>query len=141
MTRVLATGVFDILHAGHVFYLSEAKRLGTELIVLVTSDKVAAIQKRQPFFNQDERKGVVEALKMVDKVVIGSEVIDYCGTIQTLKPEIVALGYDQTIDEQELKVLLANCGWRGRVIRLEQHPHKKHSTTSIAKSIKQRKEL
>ena len=73
MIRVLATGVFDILHPGHVHFLTEAKKLGDELVVVVARDSVAQKMKRLPFIPENIRVAMVGSLKPVDRAILGVE--------------------------------------------------------------------
>jgi len=96
---VLASGVFDLLHLGHVRFLEEAKRAGgknAELIVVVARDStVEKMKGRKPIMPEQERCLLVESLKVVDKAVLGYERLDIGEIIRDLKPDIIALGYDQ----------------------------------------------
>lgn len=97
---VLAGGVFDIIHPGHIHTLNSAKALGDVLIVVVATDKTAQkMKKRMPLHNQKLRRELVDALLMVDLCVIGSEE-DIFKTVDLVRPEIIALGYDQVHQEK-----------------------------------------
>jgi len=117
LVRVMASGVFDILHPGHVFFLEEAKKLGDELVVVVARDSTARKLKHQPIMNEEIRAKMVYALKPVDKVVLGHE-DDMFKTVEEIKPDIIALGYDQVFDENNI---IKECKKRGmdvKVVRL-----------------------
>ena len=96
MTRVMAVGIFDLLHAGHLHYVEQAKSLGEELIVVIAHDETVRQQKHEPVTGQDLRRRMVEGLKPVDKAVIGNPpgvpIFEILGKI---KPDLIALGYDQ----------------------------------------------
>ncbi len=97
---VLAGGVFDIIHPGHIHTLNSAKSLGDALVVVVATDKTAEkMKKRMPLHNQEQRKNLVESLSMVDLCLIGQEG-DIFETVKKVKPEIIALGYDQVHQEK-----------------------------------------
>ena len=72
MVRVMAVGVFDLLHAGHLHYVEQAKSLGEELIVVVAHDDTVRKQKHEPVTNQELRRRMVEGLKPVDKAIVGN---------------------------------------------------------------------
>ncbi|MCJ2563189.1 MAG: adenylyltransferase/cytidyltransferase family protein, partial [Candidatus Thermoplasmatota archaeon] len=55
MVRVMASGVFDLLHTGHLHYLEEAKKLGDELIVVVARDSTVRKEKHDPITTEDVR--------------------------------------------------------------------------------------
>lgn len=118
MVRVMATGVFDILHLGHVYFLEEAKKLGDELVVVVATDKTAEQLKHTPITSQDMRVKLVASLKPVDKAVLGYEGDRYT-IVKELKPDIIALGFDQKHDEEQIKEDLKKHGVDVKVVRLE----------------------
>jgi len=71
---VLAGGVFDIIHPGHIHTLNAAKALGDVLVVAIATDKTAQkMKKRQPLHNQELRRELVSCLSMVDKAIVGHE--------------------------------------------------------------------
>ena len=72
MTRVMAVGIFDLLHAGHLHYVEQAKSLGEELVVVIAHDETVRKQKHEPVTGQDLRRRMVEGLKPVDKAIIGN---------------------------------------------------------------------
>ncbi len=97
---VLAGGVFDIIHPGHIHTLNSAKSLGDVLVVVVATDKTTEkIKKRTPLHNQKQRQDLVNSLSMVDLCLIGHEG-DIFKTVEIVRPEIVALGYDQIHQEK-----------------------------------------
>lgn len=118
MVKVMATGVFDILHLGHLYFLKEAKKLGDELVVVVATDKTAEKLKHNPITSQDMRVQMVGELKPVDKAVLGYE-DDRYKIVKELKPDIIALGFDQKHDEEIIKKDLKEMGMDVKVVRLE----------------------
>ncbi len=117
MVRVMASGVFDLLHPGHLYYLKEAKKLGDELVVVVATDNTVRKRKHEPITPQDMRLEMVEALKPVDKAVLGHE-DDMFRTVEELKPDIIALGYDQDFDDDRLREELKKRGMDIEVVRI-----------------------
>jgi len=117
MTLVVATGVFEIIHPGHLLFLNEARKLGTRLVVVVARDSTVARKKRRSFVHEQQRLEMVNALKMVDHAVLGDEE-DMFNPIGRLKPDILALGFDQDFDEKELEDELRKRGLKTRVVRL-----------------------
>ncbi|MCC6028077.1 MAG: FAD synthase [Archaeoglobales archaeon] len=111
MRRVVATGTFDIIHPGHIRFLEEAKKLGDELIVIVAREKNVR-HKPKPVIPEEQRRRVVEAIKFVDKAILGDE-NDIFKPIMELKPDVIVLGYDQHFSEdwlrEELKKRNLNC--------------------------------
>ena len=97
---VLAGGVFDIIHPGHIHTLRAAKALGNVLIVVIATDQTAQKMKhRLPLHNMELRRDLVNSLLMVDHAVIGYEG-DIFKTVALVKPDIIALGYDQIHQEK-----------------------------------------
>ncbi|MBA7519591.1 Bifunctional protein HldE [subsurface metagenome] len=120
MVRVLATGTFEILHPGHLLYLEEAKKLGDELFVIVGRDVNVKKRKRTPIIPEEQRLKMVSALKVVDKAMLGSEK-DIYEPLYSIKPDIIAIGYDQDFDEGELEQELRKRGFHSKVIRIKKH--------------------
>jgi len=116
MTRVMASGVFDIIHTGHISYLQQAKGLGDELIVIVACDNTVRRNKHEPITPEDMRVRIVESLKPVDKAIIGKDG-DFLSTVGDICPDIIVLGYDQSFDEVKLKDSLESIGLVGIEIR------------------------
>ncbi|MDD1725270.1 MAG: FAD synthase [Euryarchaeota archaeon] len=116
MIRVLATGTFDILHPGHILYLRKARELGDELFVIVSRDSMIK-HKTKPILPEQQRLQVVKALKMVDHAELGSE-RDIFEPLTLIKPDIVALGFDQYFDENKLQEDLEKRHILTKVVRL-----------------------
>ncbi|MGZ5502638.1 MAG: adenylyltransferase/cytidyltransferase family protein [Halobacteriota archaeon] len=116
MTRVLATGTFDILHPGHILYLRKAKELGDELFVIVSRDSMIQ-HKSKPILPEQQRLQVVEALETVDHAELGSE-RDIFEPLTLIKPDIIALGFDQYFDENKLLEDLEKRHIPAKVVRL-----------------------
>jgi FAD synthetase len=119
MVRVLATGTFDILHPGHLLYLEEAKKLGDELFVIVARDATVKKYKRSPIIPEEQRLRMVAALKVVDKAMLGSE-WDMYEPLYSIRPDIIALGYDQGFNEEALEKELRERGFHSKVIRIRE---------------------
>jgi len=104
---VLASGVFDLVHYGHVCFLEEAKKAGgrnARLIVIVARDKtVEKLKGKAPVIPEDQRRAVVESLKPVDEAFLGYEDMSLIETIRKIKPSVIAIGYDQTRIDEELR--------------------------------------
>jgi FAD synthetase len=137
MVRVMATGVFDLLHPGHVFFLNEARKLGDELVVVVARDQTARRLKHDPYIPELMRRTMVEALKPVDRAILGSAT-DIYSTVTDVRPDIIALGYDQVFDASEVE---SECHRRGvdvKVVRLGAYPHDDLATKKIVERILER---
>jgi FAD synthetase len=119
---VLASGVFDLLHLGHVKFLEEAKKAGgkdAELIVIIARDRTVEKNKgRRPIMSENQRRALVESLKVVDEAVLGFEKFDLGDVIELVKPDVIALGYDQADMEKGVKAYVKTHGLSIRVIRI-----------------------
>jgi len=138
MKKIMAGGVFNILHKGHIFFLKKAKSLGDSLIVIIANDKTVLKNKKPLIFSAEERKSVIESLKFVDAVRIGYDIdnkSDYLRMVRLEKPDIIALGYDQKIDEIGLKKMIKNAGLNCDVVRIHGRL-KGYSTHRILEKIK-----
>lgn len=127
--RVLASGVFDVIHPGHLHYLNESKALGDRLVVVITSDAHAAASKRHPHHSAAVRLKVVQALAPVDEALVGSNPYDLVATARAANPDIITLGYDQDFHGQTLQAELAAAGIRVDVKRISKYPGKTVSTS------------
>jgi len=117
MTTVMAQGTFDILHPGHLHYFRESAERGDKLVVVIARDSRVS-EKKETYFNEDERKQMVKALEIVDKAVLGSEG-DIYSTVKEVDPDIVTLGYDQSHDEEEVRQMAEEAtGHEVRVYRI-----------------------
>ncbi len=118
MKTVMAQGVFDVLHLGHLHYLEKSKEFGDELVVVIARD--SRIQEiKDLVFDEDERRELVEALELVDRAILGAEG-DIYETVRQVDPDIITLGYDQDHDEEEVAELAETAtGHEVEVVRIE----------------------
>ena len=116
---VLAGGVFDIIHPGHIHTLNAAKALGGVLVVAIATDKTAEkMKKRSPLHNQELRRELVTSLSMVDKAIVGHE-DDIFQTVKEVKPNIIVLGYDQVHQEKFISDGCKRINLNVEIVRLE----------------------
>jgi len=129
---VLAGGVFDIIHPGHINTLNDAKKLGDILVVVVATDKTAIkMKKRKPLHTAKLRQELVSSLTMVDLCIVGDEE-DIFKTVNLVKPQIIVLGYDQAHQEKFITDGCKKMNLDVRVIRLES-PRPETSSSVIQK--------
>jgi len=111
MKRVMAVGVFDLLHAGHLHYLEQAKALGDHLTVVVAHDDTVRKRKHEPVTGQDLRRRMVEGLKPVDDSIIGNPPdVPIFDILPIVNPDMIALGYDQIHAVEKIKSQLSELG-------------------------------
>lgn len=122
MTKVLASGVFDLLHYGHIRFLEEAKRLGgpdARLVVIVATDETVRKNKgRGPVIPENQRRALVESLKVVDEAILGYKDMDLESVLDRAKPDIVAVGHDQKEIMEQVLTLKDRKGLRLRVVQV-----------------------
>ena len=133
----MATGVFDLLHAGHLYFLSEAKKLGDELVVVVARDQTARRLKHEPYVPEQLRREMVEALKPVDRAVLGSTT-DIYESVVSVRPDLIALGYNQIWNEKEIVHECARRGVTVKVVRIGKRPYDDLATRRIVERILER---
>jgi len=119
---VLASGVVDLLHLGHVKFLEEAKKAGGEnakLVVIVARDSTVKDTKgRKSIMPENQRRALVESLRVVDAAVLGIEDFDVGEVIERVKPDVIALGYDQVDMERRVREYVNKHGLNVNVVRV-----------------------
>lgn len=134
MVRVMASGVFDLIHLGHLNYLEESKKLGDELYVVVATDKTVRDIKHEPITSESIRVQIVQSLKPVDKAVLGYEDDKY-KIVEEIKPDIIALGYDQYHEEDKLRADLEAREIKTEIVRLKKFDYDLDGTRKIIQKI------
>jgi len=137
MVRVMATGVFDLIHLGHLHFLQAARDLGDELVVIVASDATVRRAKHDPINPAEARRKLVEGLKPVDKAYVGGKG-DPLAIVEELKPDIIALGYDQDWDDETLMEKLKARGITADIARLSHYDADLDGTRKIILTIEER---
>jgi FAD synthetase len=119
---VLTSGVFDLLHLGHVRFLEEAKKAGgphAKLVVIVARDSTVEKRKgEKPVMSENQRCALVASLKVVDEATLGFEKFNIGRVIDKLKPDVIAFGYDQKAMMQEVKDYVKEHGKNIRVVKV-----------------------
>jgi len=119
---ILASGTFDLLHFGHVKYLEEAKKAGgenAELIVIVARDSTVEKRKgKRPVMPEDQRRSLVESLKVVDEALLGYEEFDISKVIEKIGPDIIAVGHDQNGIEREVRKAIAEKNLKVQIVKI-----------------------
>lgn len=122
---VLTTGVFDIIHPGHIRFLEETKHLAGrngKLIVIVACDSVVRGSKgRSPMFRARDRAFMISQLKPVDAVYIGRRgkiERNIACFLMRIKPDIIVFGYDQTAIMEKTRGVVGELGLRVKIVRM-----------------------
>ena len=139
---VLASGVFDLIHPGHLAFLKRAKEIGgpeARLIVIVARDStVEKLKGRRPVIPEEQRRILVEGLKPVDQAVLGSENLDLEGFLEKFKPDIVAVGYDQDRIEAQVRKIIEERNLPIQVVKIEKFgPEGLNSSTKLKRLVAQ----
>ena len=112
MARVMAVGGFDLLHAGHLHYLEQAKALGDHLTVIIAHDDTVRMRKHEPVTSQDLRRRMVSGLKPVDHAMVGNPpTVPMYDILPLVEPDIIAIGYDQEHAESAIRAGLDERGF------------------------------
>jgi len=131
----MATGVFDLLHPGHVAFLREARKLGDELVVVVARDSTAKRFKHPPITPESNRLEMVGALKPVDRALLGNEG-DIYEILDEIRPDVIALGFDQVHNEERIREECAKHGLANtRVVRLPKFEGDLDGTRKIVRRV------
>ena len=118
MKLVMCAGTFDIVHPGHLYFFSEAKKLGDKLIVVVARDETSERMKgKKPIHNEKERLEAVRSLEIVNQALLGrsGSIFDI---VEEIKPNIICLGYDQKVLKQDLEDELKKRNIKADVVRI-----------------------
>jgi cytidyltransferase-like protein len=133
MKVVLAGGVYDILHLGHLAVLAEAKTYGDVLVVVVATDvTVETLKGRRPVFPEEDRRALVDSLKPVDAAIIGYEDVGmgYEQVIDDVKPDVIALGYDQDSLARTITEIVKRKKLKIEIVRLSKFDKEKYLSSS-----------
>ena len=106
MKTVMCFGTFDLLHLGHFHYFEQARKYGDYLLVVIARDATKKQQKKPVLFLEKERQKMVQSLRIVDEAVLGNPG-DHLKIILKKKPDVLCLGYDHSIKEEDLRKKLA----------------------------------
>ena len=116
MRKVMVFGTFDGIHRGHREFLKDAKVMGDYLVAVVAQDHVVEkLKGHLPKINLEERSRLLSEEDNVDQVVIGDAEIETWRVVREHRPEVVALGYDQTQLAESLLAHLDEFDWHPEV--------------------------
>jgi len=138
MKKVMCFGTFDLVHLGHLNYFYQAKKYGDYLIVVVARDKTKQKQDKEIVFTENERLELIKNLKIVDETVLGNEE-NHFKIIEDKKPDVICLGYDHSIEEEDLQDKLLKLRLFPKIVRAKAYHPDKNKTTKIKETILQTK--
>ena len=117
--RVVATGTFDLLHPGHIYYLEESKKLGDELWVIVARD-MNVKHKPRPIIPEEQRLAMIASLRPVDHAILGDKT-DMFRPIEEIRPAVITIGFNQLFDEEKLRSQLSARNLNPEIVRIEKY--------------------
>ena len=120
--KVLVFGVFDKFHDGHRFFLSQAKKLGDILIVVVAKDSmVLALKNKKPTHSLVERIQNITKEGITNEIVSSDAEPNQWIIVEKIKPDIIALGYDQADLENAIKGNKSNFSFDFEIVKIGGH--------------------
>jgi FAD synthetase len=133
---VVTSGVFDLIHPGHIFLLRFAKKLAGRdgrLIVVIARDETVYRRKgRKPILSEKDRLRVVGSIRYVDKAVLGFRPLSYEKIIKKYKPDIVVFGYDQGEIMKGFREEAERRRWRVKIVKAPAlMSGRRYSTTTL----------
>ncbi len=135
-SRILIFGTFDLLHLGHINFIKQAAQLGDELYIVIARDKnVAKLKGNIPIHNENQRIKNIHQLGITHHIILGN--LDWhkrYRIINKIKPNIIALGYDQKINLSELKTKLKKYNLKPQIKKLKAYQPNKYKTSIIKKN-------
>jgi len=114
--KVLIAGNFDVIHPGHIYFITEASKLGKVTVVVARDETIKKFKGRAPIFDENERKLILENLKMVEKVILGDQK-DFFAPVIKENPDIIFLGPDQYSSWIEERI--SKSGLTTKIMRLD----------------------
>lgn len=131
MKTVMIFGTFDILHAGHLDMFRQAREYGDRLVAVVSRDETTkGVKGKTPFHTHEERKDMLSELRMIDEAVSGN-IDDVYKIIETIRPDVIALGYDQKIFVDQLADKITEFGLESQIVRLRPYNPTERKTSKI----------
>lgn len=128
-------GTFDIVHAGHLRMFKEAIKYGDKLVAVVARDKnVKRVKGIGALHNENERLDFLQNISIVDEVILGDNADAY-RAVKDMKPDIIALGYDQKEYVDKLAETINKAGLKCGIVRLPPYQNKRLKSSKIKKYI------
>lgn len=127
--KVLVFGVFDRLHAGHLFFLGQAARQGEVVVVVARDFMVKKLKNKKPLQNEKERITGLKKTGLIKNAILGDKVLGVYEIVKKLRPDVICLGYDQGNLEKDLKRCFSASGHKIKIIKIKPFkPDKFHTS-------------
>jgi cytidyltransferase-like protein len=100
--KVMVSGCFDLLHAGHIAFFKTAAAYGDLYVYLGQDENIRQLKGKAPYFSQEERKFMVGSIKYVAEAHIasGMGMLDFAGDMEILKPDFFVVNFDGSSPEK-----------------------------------------
>lgn len=126
---VMVFGVFDRLHAGHLYLLKQAAKYGKVTAVVAKSISVKELKDKEPAQSEQKRMAELEKTPFVHRAILGDEKMGSYEVISKIKPDMICLGYDQKALAKDLKRYLSESELKIKIIKIKPFkPDKFHSS-------------
>ncbi|MFX1391044.1 MAG: adenylyltransferase/cytidyltransferase family protein [Promethearchaeota archaeon] len=136
--KILVAGTFDIIHAGHIYLINEAAKLGDVYVVVATDKNRELFSGKRPILSQEQRVEIIKNLKNVRDARLGRNDNDTLKTVEEINPDMILLGPDQKYSIDTIKKGLKQRGLNHiEVKRLQKYYEKYelHSSSLIKRKI------
>ena len=129
--KVMVFGTFDLFHAGHENMFEQARKLGDYIVTVVARDEtVRKIKGEYPYYNERQRLKNVKNSNLVDKVILGN-LGDKYEIIKKIRPDVIALGYDQFAFTYQLEKFLIDEKMNTQIERLKSYKPEMYKSSII----------
>jgi FAD synthetase len=128
--KILIAGTFDLIHAGHIYLINEAAKLGDVYVIVATDRNRELFSGESPIIPQDQRLEVIRNIKNVKEARLGRNDNDTLRTVEEIKPDIILLGPDQRYSIEILSKGLKEIGQEHIEVRRLKKYYDKYSLHS-----------
>lgn len=131
MKTVLLFGTFDLLHVGHLSFFKQGRKLGDRLVVVIARDvNVKKIKGQLPLHNEKERLELLKHIDLIDEALLGDPK-DIYKVVKKIKPDVIALGYDQVAFTDKLQSKLTEFKLATKIVRLKPFQEKTKKSSKL----------
>ncbi len=128
--KVFVGGTFDLIHPGHIEFLREASRYGRVFVSVARDTNSEKAKGRKPINDENVRLEVIKGIRYVYDAFLGDPE-DFLKSVERVNPDVVFLGPDQKVNEEDLKKALRDRGINVEVLRLKERVNVwSHSSSS-----------
>ena len=135
---VIAFGSFDIIHPGHLHYLRGASSYGNLVVVVARDESVEKLKGRKPLMDENSRLEMIGSIKFVHRAMLGHKIRKWneiYNILLDVRPDVIALGYDQKVDMNYLVRFLEENGLNAKIVRITPFKGAKFKSSKLRKLI------